>query len=50
MLEYLYPLMTEDSYLMEHLVVQFLHDIQKESTEKLNEATLNTIEIAFTQE
>ena len=35
---------------MEHLVVQFLHDLQKESTEKLNEATLDTIEIAFTQE
>jgi hypothetical protein len=49
-LEYLYPLMTEDKYLMEQLVVQFLLDIQNMpglNSDKFNQIIFNTIEIAY---
>lgn len=49
-LEYLHPLITEDAYLMEQLVVQFLYDIQMNGAkeDELTEAIMDTIEIAYT--
>lgn len=43
--EYLYPLVSEDQYLMEQLmVVQFLHEVNE------NDIAFDTIEIALEQE